>query len=195
MDQRFEIDTLKLLNVLDLLGISGIILAAFVLQFMLHELPCPLCLLQRLGLLAIGFGFLLNVHFHPRPGHYSLSLLAAMFTAFAASRQMFLHIAPGSGSYGSALFGLHLYTWVFIVSVLAILYISIVLSFWPQYQGADANPNAIEEPRGRAAKYFAHAVFILFLALNLANVLNVFAECGWQECPDNPVKYVLAQYL
>ena len=195
MNQGFEKETLKLLNIIDVFGISVIILIAFILQFSLNELPCPLCLLQRLGLLAMGFGFLLNVHYHARPSHYSLSLLAAAVTAFAASRQVFLHIVPGTGNYGDALFGLHLYTWVFIATTVAIIYISIVLSFWPQYTEKNLDIEAIEEPKSPRVKYFAHAVFILFLGITLANVVNVFLECGWQECPDNPIHYFMAQYL
>ena len=60
-------------------------------------------------------GFLLNLRFGVQPLHYGLSILAALFGVAVAGRQVLLHIVPGSGAYGSALFGLHLYTWSLIL--------------------------------------------------------------------------------
>ncbi len=40
---------LTLLNTLGLLGMTAVLLIGFILQFVLNELPCPLCLLQRIG--------------------------------------------------------------------------------------------------------------------------------------------------
>ncbi len=181
---------LKLLSAIDLIVISLVILIAFFLQFYLHELPCPLCLLQRLGLIAIGFGFLLNLHYRPRPSHYMLSLLAAVFTSFIALRQICLHIVPGTGSYGNALFGLHLYTWVFIACVFAIVYISLTLSFRSQYTHL-LSAEHVEEPKSCWQKTLTHLAFFMFFGIALANVISTFMECGTQECPDNPISYVI----
>ncbi len=85
--------------------------AALILLPALGELPCPLCLLQRIDFIALGRGLLLNMRFGPSPLHYGLVIAAALFGAAAAGRQVLLHIVPGSGAYGSPLFGLHLYTW------------------------------------------------------------------------------------
>ena len=67
------------INIFDLFGISLVLIAAFVFQVGLHELPCPLCLLQRLGLLGIAFGTLLNLRYGTRVIHYALSCLSAIF--------------------------------------------------------------------------------------------------------------------
>ena len=100
----------RLGNALGAMGIAIVLLVAFGLQFALGELPCPLCSLQRVALVLCGMGFLLNLRFGVQPLHYGLSILAALFGAMAAGRQVLLHIVPGTGAYGSALFGLHLYT-------------------------------------------------------------------------------------
>ena len=42
-------------------------------------------------------------------------LLAALFGMAVAGRQILLHITPGTGSYGAPLFGLHFYTWSFLL--------------------------------------------------------------------------------
>ena len=181
----------KVLNALDVLGLTLVLVLAFVAQFVFHELPCPLCLLQRLGLLAIGFGFLLNVRYHVRPAHYALSLLAAVWTAMAALRQICLHAVPGSGSYGSAIFGLHMYTWCFVLAVLAVIYIAIVMSWAAQYDLAATHQDQINELKSSWGRSLSHIAFGLFFAMVVLNGVTIFMECGAHECPDNPVAYVL----
>src|SRR5262245_44049143 len=105
----------RLGNAIGPAGIAIVLLVAFGMPFALNELPCPLCILQRAALVLCGFGFLLNLRFGVQPLHYGLSILAALFGAVVAGRQVLLHIVPGTGAYGSALFGLHLYTWSLIL--------------------------------------------------------------------------------
>lgn len=173
---------LKLLNIIDVIGIALVLIIASGLQFWLNELPCPLCLLQRAGLLGIGFGFLLNIRFKPRPAHYSLSLLSAILTAFVALRQIALHVVPGSGGYGVPIFGMHLYTWMFILCMVAIVYISIILGFFTQYLGHDV-PD-------RKLKALGTLAFALILLVAVDNIVSIYMECDFGACPDNPVSYV-----
>ena len=55
-----------ILNMFGLLGISLILTVAFFYQLALGELPCPLCLLQRAGFIAVGMGFLFNMRLGER---------------------------------------------------------------------------------------------------------------------------------
>lgn len=185
--KKINIDSLiDFLNIFDLLGICVVIFLAFIFQFVLKELPCPLCLLQRLGLLAIGFGFLLNLHYRPSPLHYGLSCLAALYTASVAGRQVLLHIVPGTGGYGLPFLGLHLYTWVFIFSIAISLSTIVILSIPQQYtvkKSTTINTHAF--------KGLSHLVFIFFVALLVFNCMNTFAECGVNACPDDPIAYRL----
>ena len=84
------------LNAVALYVISAVLLVAFYFQFELGELPCPLCLLQRVAFTALAVGPVLTLRHGPRPGHYSLIILAALLGAAIASRQMLLHIMPGA---------------------------------------------------------------------------------------------------
>src|SRR5258708_18791189 len=122
------------LNALGLYGIAGVLAAAFAAQLWLGELPCPLCLLQRIQFAMLAIGPILNVRFGPRPSHYALSLLVACAGAAFAARQILLHIAPGDPGYGSALFGYHYYTWAFIGFAAAIVLIAAMLLFDRQFQ-------------------------------------------------------------
>jgi disulfide bond formation protein DsbB len=183
-------DFAKLLNIFDLIGITLVVAIAFIFQFVMNELPCPLCLLQRIGLLGIGFGFLLNIYFKPRPTHYALSLLAAVATSFVALRQITLHIAPGDSGYGSALFGFHMYTWVFILCIIIIIYIAIILSIPIQYR-FNKNTEQKSEAKNKHIKRFGHVVFAIYVIIITANIISTLSECGLQECPDNPTAYKL----
>jgi len=99
------------LNALGLYAIALVLAVAFAAQLLLDELPCPLCLIQRIQFAMLAVGPILNVRFGPRPSHYAVSLFAAIAGAAFAARQILLHIMPGDPGYGSALLGYHYYTW------------------------------------------------------------------------------------
>src|SRR5437870_11156804 len=115
------------LNALGLYGIALVLLVAFAAQLLLHELPCPLCLLQRIQFAMLAVGPILNIRFGARPSHYAVSLLTAVAGAAFAARQMLLHVMPGDSGYGSALVGYHYYTWAFIGFAVAIVALAAML--------------------------------------------------------------------
>ena len=170
------------LNALGLYGIALVLAIAFAAQLLLNELPCPLCLLQRIQFALLAIGPILNVRYGPRPSHYSLALLTAAAGAAFAMRQVLLHILPGDPGYGSALLGYHYYTWAFIGFAVAIILIAAVLLFDRQFQD-DAKPVQ--------AGAFASIAVWLVIALTALNVISTLLECGFAACPDNPVEYEL----
>lgn len=184
MDTAKVTKIIKVFNAIDALGLSLLLIIAFFLQIALHELPCPLCILQRIGILGIAFGFLLNVQFKIHPGHYTLSLLAALLTAAISVRQIFLHVLPGDPGYGSPLLGLHLYTWVFLLCVAVIIYIAIILSISPQYTNKGA-----KQPKEKSFHVLKQLAFITVFLLTVLNAISIYLECGFKPCPDDPVKY------
>src|SRR6201989_1920946 len=113
------------LNAFGLYAIAVVLLIAFGAQLLLHELPCPLCLLQRIQFAVLAIGPILNVRWGPRPSHYALSLLGAV--AAFSTRQVLLHIMPGDAGYGTALFGYHYYTWALIGFATAIVLLAAML--------------------------------------------------------------------
>lgn len=172
------------INLLDVAGIFFLLLAALIIQVIFHELPCPLCLLQRWGLLAIAFGFLLNVKFGVRPSHYGIAILSALYTAIVAGRQILLHIVPGTGGYAEPILGLHLYTWVFIICILIILFITFMLLF-------DAVFKKIHFKKNKFLEIFTISVFILIILITFTNSITTLLQCGIYACPDNPTGYQL----
>ena len=172
------------LNALGLYAIAAVLAAAFIAQLVLHELPCPLCLLQRIQFAMLAIGPILNIRHGPRPSHYAVSLFAAIAGAAFATRQVLLHIMPGDPGYGSALLGFHYYTWALIGFCVAIVAIAAILMFDSQFKPDDTTPPA-------KAGAFARAAIWLVIALTAANVVSTLIECGFGACPDNPVDYEL----
>jgi len=172
------------LNALALYAICGVLIAAFYFQIALQELPCPLCLLQRVGFIALAFGPILTLRYGPRPSHYGYTIVAALVGAAIAMRQVLIHIAPGDPGYGSALLGYHFYTWAFVCFCAAILASAAMLVFDRQFEQTNAEPGI---------GLFEKAAVWLVIALALLNAVGVLIECGFGACPADPVRYELLQ--
>lgn len=170
------------LNIAGLLGISASLAIAFYYQLFQDELPCPLCLLQRVGMITIGFGFLMNVRFGIRSAHYGIALLGSLLTGAIASRQVFLHILPGDPGYGVTFLGLHFYTWAVVSALAAIVFISglLVLKSCEQPSAVKLRPH-----------FLGKLAIIVFTFLIAANLVSTVLECGSGECEANPVYYLL----
>jgi disulfide bond formation protein DsbB len=171
-----------LLNAAALYAVAGLLMAAFALQLALGELPCQLCLLQRLAMALMAVGPILNLRYGPRPSHYGLSLLAAVAGTVFAGRQILLHIVPPDPGFGSAVLGLHYYTWAFVVFAVAVVLVGLMLVWDRQFEVGDA-------PR-RATPLETLAVWLV-IAVTAANVLATVLQCGFSECPDDPKHYRL----
>ena len=174
-------DHVSLLNTLGLFGMTLVLLIGFVLQFALNELPCPLCLLQRIGFIMVMFGFLLNVKYGPEQRHYGIVLIGALFGAATSLRQISLHVIPGTPGYGSPVLGMHYYTWAFVLFAATIFAVAVLLMMWrEEWSSKPFTTNGL-------GKW----VCLLALAVVALNILSTFAECGPYQCPDNPVSYWL----
>jgi len=172
------------LNALSLYAVALVLAAAYAAQFILRELPCPLCLLQRILFAALAVGPILNIRFGLRPSHYAMSLLAAMAGAVVSTRQVLLHIMPGDAGYGTALLGYHYYTWAFIGFAVAIIATAVMLLFDRQFENDGGTPPEM-------AGAFARTAVWLVIGLTAANVISTLLECGLAACPAGPVAYEL----
>lgn len=174
-------DAARKVNFLAIMGIAGVLLGSLVIQFVVGDLPCPLCLLQRLAFVLVCVGPLLNLRFGIRPAHYAVSILAALFGMSVSLRQILLHIVPGTGGYGAAVFGLHLYTWAFLIFFASLVVVGVMLILHPEDPAASPPP----EPGDKWTMRAFAAMTVLAAVLAAAS----FLECGWEECPDNPRDY------
>lgn len=163
----------KNLNALVILIISGVLLGAYGVQFFWHEEPCPLCLLQRLAMVAVAASLLLNIYSGVRTSHYALALLSCVVGGFVALRQISLHVCPGMPEFGLPVLGISLYTWSFFVFVCSVLAIAILLFLY------DARDTEVtDEPVNR----FCHIAGWCLLFVTIANVVSTFIQCGMGPC-------------
>ena len=170
------------LNALALYAISGVLLFAFYWQFAYDELPCPLCLLQRVAITALAVGPVLTLRHGPKPGNYGLAIIAALLGAAISARQILLHILPGDAGFGSAFLGLHFYSWAFLFFVSAMLAAGVMLTFNKQF-APEAKAPTIGTIEGLA--------IWLIISLTALNAASALLECGFSGCPGNPVRYEL----
>ncbi len=165
------------LGLLCLCVILGFVLAE---QLICHDLPCPLCLLQRVAFVAIGMNILMNLCLGFRPAHYGLMLLSALLGFAVSLRQITLHWGSNAPGYGLPVLGHYLYTWAAIGFAIIIILIATALIL---EQGIN-----IEY---KVQKKWGKALIGLFLFLILANGISTFLECGPFACPGDPTEYYL----
>ena len=162
-------------NQVALTAIIGILAYAFVDQIYFGELPCPLCLMQRMGFVIIGFALVLNIRCGAGSVHYGWGILGGLVGMMASLRQVFLHILPGDKGFGATFLELHFYTWAFVAFVGLLAGQAILLML----------PN--RDVRSRS--FFASALIIIFILMVFANLVSTLLECGIGPCADDPVKY------
>ncbi|EAQ82173.1 disulfide bond formation protein B [Blastopirellula marina] len=167
-----------------------VLLGAFSVQFGEQEIPCPLCMLQRMAMMLCAMGSA-YVILQARSGAlsipefaagYGMSILAAVCGAAISTRQILLHIVPPDPGYGDPVFGLHLYTWALVVFVVVLIDSGLNLMF--------AGSLVTDQPVkfGSVSK----GVIGLFGAVIVANLLCVFCQAGFHWIlPDDPARYEL----
>ncbi|MEM7021466.1 MAG: disulfide bond formation protein B [Pseudomonadota bacterium] len=172
-----------------ILGTCTILIGAFWFQFAENELPCPLCMLQRMCMVlaAIGPAFILTQGRSAH--HYGLSvlgsglgmaILAAVGGMSISARQVLLHIAPNDAGYGSPILGLHLYTWALIVFVGIIVVSAITMLLEPELRPS--------EPK--KLPWYSKATLTLFGLVIAANAIAALAESGPHLfLPADPERY------
>ena len=171
-------------------GICIPLIGAYWIQFVEGEFPCPLCLLQRLAMLGVAIGAMMNLRFGVRTSHYAVTIFSAIFGAAVSTRQILLHIVPGNPNgpgYGSAVFGWHLYTWGLIIFMTTIGVVGLMMLYEKHF---DLSTPAAPRPMSKPVK----AVCALVILLTAANFFTTFLMCGFAPCPDSPEQYLLLSH-
>jgi len=87
--------------------------------------------LQRAAFVNIGLCLLLNVRYGNRVAHWAIAIISACAGAAVSLRQICLHITGPEG-FGSAVFGLHMYTWCLIGFTACIIGSALMLLVYPE---------------------------------------------------------------
>ena len=131
-----------------------------------------------MGMLGVLVGLALNTAFGFRREHAAVIIGAALVGGSFSVRQILLHIAPVEGEptgYGSAVLGMHLYTWAAIVFLTTIAGTAVFLCL------------IRDEPAGtvRRPTPFDRCTLLFATFLCLSNALATFVECGAGACCEN----------
>lgn len=170
-----RVSVVRTLNAAMALVLMMVLASAYYQQFSRHEQPCPLCMLQRLGMIGVAMGVLMNLRFGIRVQHYGLSLFSAFFGGVVSARQMLLHICPGFPVFGVPVLGISLYTWAFIVFLCCLIAITGFLFFYSP-----------EDKLYRPMNSFEKITFAVVVLLTLMNVITTFSQCSFGFCQDVP---------
>src|SRR5687768_4259713 len=163
-----------------MLVIAAILSAAMALQYAKGELPCPLCLLERVAMFGVCFGIMLNFRRGFSYQNTGFSLLFAIVLLIVAVRQSLLDIYPRPGHeyIGSAIFGLHMPVWSIIIALCLLTAYAIKLAIL----GGDEYLRAAQLSEFPAIKKAADFLSFYVIALCVINLVSVVLQCGLGEC-------------
>lgn len=180
-----------------ILAYTVVMLSAFYIQFGQGEFPCPLCMLQRYGMILSTIAALFIV-MQARRGTLTtaryaqglgMGLLSVLAGASVSVRQIELHILPGDPGYGEPFLRLHLYTWAFVTFAIVMIYVGVMLTLMPR--GIPQAPTA-DSPLRKVST----AIIWLFIGVVAANVIAIiFLEGFAWVLPDDPSGYTLIDQL
>lgn len=163
-----------------MLVIAGILTAAMTLQYAKGELPCPLCLLERVAMLGVCFGIILNFRSGFSYQNTGFSLLSAILLLVIAVRQSLLDIYPRPGHeyIGSPIFGIHLPVWSIIIALALLIAYAIKLAIL----GGDEYLRQAEVAEFPVIRRLASALSIYIILICVVNLISVLLQCGLGEC-------------
>ncbi len=163
-----------------MLTIAAILTVAMVLQYHGGEIPCPLCLLQRVAMFGVCFGIIRHFRDGASARNDGFAMLFALLLLIISARQTLLDIYPRPGhSYiGSAILGLHMPVWSVVIAVAILLALAIKFAVL----GADQPRDVPTLPAiGRAGRLLGFYV----IAICLINFVSVVLQCGGGACHTN----------
>jgi disulfide bond formation protein DsbB len=159
-----------------MLTIAAILTTAMILQYYGGEIPCPLCLLQRVAMFGVCFGIILHFRHGYSARNDGLSMLFALFLLIVSVRQTLLDIYPRPGhSYtGSAVLGLHMPVWSVVIAVA-------ILAAYAIKFAVLGEPLSDPEP-SPGLNRIARLLSLYVIAICLINFGSVILQCGAGAC-------------
>ncbi len=187
MSDKQTLNLSRLINIVALLALLGVLAGSLHLQFGAGEQPCPLCLVQRSGMIGLAVGPAMNLLWGMKARNYALSILAALVGGAASVRQILLHIAdPADPGYGPVVFGWHLYTWALVTFLVGIAGCAILLLWNRPCELGDKGVLG-QRHWHRTLTLFVTIWVLLWVLSDLIIIgIAVIPECGIGLCPDNP---------
>ncbi len=160
------------------LVLAGIQAAALGMQFAAGEIPCPLCLLQRVAMFGVSFGIIRDFRDGASSRNAGLSMIFALFLLVVSVRQTLLDIYPRPGHeyIGSSVFGLHMPVWSVLIAAALLLGFALKLALLGG--GDDLAP----PKKFPALKRAANLLSLFVVLLCAVNFIAAIVQCGGGAC-------------
>ena len=165
----------RLILLLMLAMLAAVLTIAMVIQVARGEIPCPLCLLQRVAMFGCCFGLIQQLRSEGsergQERGSGIALVFAVLLLVISVRQTLLDIVPRPGHeyVGSAVFGLHMPVWSVVIAVALLAGFAIRFALF----GA---------PRGSAWHRSTRGLEIYVVLLAALDLVAVVLQCGLGEC-------------
>jgi disulfide bond formation protein DsbB len=176
-DTRLPATLNDLFQLAMMLTLAAILTTAMVLQYYGGEIPCPLCLLQRVAMFGVCFSIILHFRNGYSARNDGFAMLFALLLLIVSVRQTLLDISPrpGHGYIGSTVLGLHMPVWSVIIATAILLAFAIKFAVLGGEFPRDAQPSPT---LGRVARLLG----LYVVAICLINFVSVVVQCGAGAC-------------
>ena len=167
----------RLVLMLMLLTLAAILTAAMVLQYAFEQIPCPLCLLQRVAMFGCCFGLIRQLRADGSERGSGISLVFAVLLLVISARQTLLDIVPrpGHAYVGQAVFGIHMPVWSVVIAVVLLAGFAIRFALFGAPRAAPDTGDSLMRRCARGLE-----IYVVFLCA--INFIAVVLQCGLGEC-------------
>jgi len=168
----------RLVLLLMLLALAAVLTAAMVMQVVFGEIPCPLCLLQRVAMLGCCFGLIHQLHAEESERGTGIAMVFAVVLLVISVRQTLLDIVPRPDHeyVGTVVLGLHMPVWSVVIAVALLLGFALRFALF----GA---PRDAAPAEGSAIRSCARGLEIYVVLVAALNLVAVVIQCGLGDCP------------
>ena len=169
------LDRISLLGML--LIVAGILTAAMVMQYGFGEIPCPLCLLQRVAMFGVCFGLIAQIRSAASERGTGISLIFSILLLVISARQTLLDLFPRPGHeyIGSAIFGIHMPVWSVLIAIALLIGLGTRLALF-------GGPTCSVVADGAPIRRLAQGLIIYVVLICAINFISVVIQCGVGEC-------------
>ena len=160
-----------------LVGLAAILTAAMALQYADGEIPCPLCLLERVAMFGVCFGVMRHMRHGYDGRNIGIALVWALFLLMVSVRHVLLNIVarPGHAYPGGAVLGVHMPVWSVVIAFAVLLAFAAVLAVFDGSRLSTSPPPPVLAQVGRVASFYV-------VALCVINLVSAILQCGFGAC-------------
>lgn len=168
-----------------LVGLAAILTAAMALQYADGEIPCPLCLLERVAMFGVCFGVVCHVRHGYDGRNTGIGMVWALFLLMVSVRHVLLNIVarPGHAYPGGAVLGVHMPVWSVVIAFAVLLAFAATLAMVDGSRQSTTPPSPVLTRVGTVAALYV-------VALCLINLVSAVLQCGLGACHTTAYKWL-----